>query len=355
MAKTSYGVNDALAVKRWARGLAVEALKATEIAPLIGSSAKSIIHRKDETKEGGDSVTFGLRMQLTGDGVTEGGTLEGNEESLTTYNDAVLVNELSNAVRVSGEDTIDQQRVLFNLRTEARDGLKDWYAKRIAVSFFNQVCGNTAQSNTLYTGLNAVTAPSSGRHIWTNGSDDESLGSGHILTLTQIDHAKELADTADPQIRPIMIGGEEKYVMYLHPYQVTSLRTNTSTGQWLDIQKAAMNGGQVTNNPIYTGAIGEYNGVVLRKSHNIPLGVNSSTGAAVADTRRAVLLGAQAAAIAYGKKRSTGSPYKWVEQTFDYQRELGVSVQSCFGMKKCRFNSNDFGTVVVSSYAAAQS
>ena len=33
---TKYGVNDALAVKLWSKQLAVEALKATEIAPLIG-------------------------------------------------------------------------------------------------------------------------------------------------------------------------------------------------------------------------------------------------------------------------------------------------------------------------------
>ena len=52
MAVTTYGVNDALAVKLWAKKLAVEALKATSIAPLIGTSADSIIHRKDELSKG---------------------------------------------------------------------------------------------------------------------------------------------------------------------------------------------------------------------------------------------------------------------------------------------------------------
>jgi hypothetical protein len=42
--------------------------------------------------------------------------------------------------------------------------------------------------------------------------------------------------------------------MFLHPYQVTDLRSNVSTGQWLDIQKAAMAGADSTKSPIYTGA-----------------------------------------------------------------------------------------------------
>ena len=70
MATTTYGVNDSLTVKLWAKGLAREALKASEIAPLIGSGSNSVIQEKTETKKAsGDRVTIGLRMQLTGDGV----------------------------------------------------------------------------------------------------------------------------------------------------------------------------------------------------------------------------------------------------------------------------------------------
>ena len=45
--------------------------------------------------------------------------------------------------------------------------------------------------------------------------------------------------------------------------------------------------------------------------------------------------------------------YKMVEELFDYQRELGVSVQTIMGMKKTVFDSVDFGSIVVSTYAAA--
>lgn len=136
MAVTSYGVNDALAMKAWSRKLAQEASKATPIAPLFGTSQNSIIQMKEElNKDKGDKVTFGLRMQLSGAGVTENETLEGNEESLTTYSDSIFINELAHAVRVKNEGTIDVQRVPFSLRQEANDALKDWYADRMSLSF----------------------------------------------------------------------------------------------------------------------------------------------------------------------------------------------------------------------------
>lgn len=357
MATTTYGVNDALAVKLWAKKLQVEALKATPIAPLIGTSADSVIHLKSELSKGaGDKVTFGLRMQLQGDGVTEGETQEGNEEALTTYSDAVVINELMHAVRVRNKGSIDQKRVPFNLRDEAKSGLKDWWAKRYSVSFFNQMAGYTPQTNVKFTGLNAVVAPSSGRQIWSEAGTtaDENLdNTGDQFKLVHLDYAKELAQTADVPIRPLMIGGEEKYVVYLHPYQVTDLRTDASTaGNWFDIQKAAMQGGKVSNNPIYTGALGEYNGVIIRQAFDVPMGVNSSTGAAISTVRRAIFLGAQACAMAFAEDTDTTS-FNWVEDLFDYERELGVSAQTLFGMKKTQFNSVDFGSIVISTYAAA--
>jgi N4-gp56 family major capsid protein len=360
MAVTSYGVNDALAVKLWAKKLSVEALKATSIAPLIGTSPDSIIHRKEEFNKGaGDKVTFGLRTQLIGDGVTENETLEGNEESLTTYSDAVLINELSHAVRVRNEGRIDAKRVQFNLRDEGKSGLRDWYAKRMSVSFFNQVCSNTAETRTKYTGLQATTAYSSGRRLACNATTTtaaESLGSSDKFMLKYIDYAVEVAKTSTATtgpIRPVMINGEEKYCMYLHPYQVTDLRVDASTaGNWFDIEKAALMGGRNSKSPIYTGALGEYNGVVLRSAFDVPLATNSTTGVAVASTRRAVLLGAQAAALGFAMNTDENT-FDWVEELFDYERELGISAQAMFGMKKTQFNSIDFGVIAVDSWAAA--
>lgn len=368
MAMTSFGVNDALAVKLWSKTLDNEALKYTDIGPLIGDGPNAIIHRKTETSKGpGDQVTYGLRMQLSGNGFTENQLAEGNGESLTIYSDSIVINELGHVVGVKNGNTIDAQRVPFNLREEARDGLADWYAKRYSVAFFNQVCGYTVQTDVRFTGLNAPRATT--RIIrQSQRTDDASLISTDTFTLNLIDKAKEAAITATPKVRAVAIEGsrgeagnrgrrdynatlQDKYVFYMHPYQVTDMRTSTSTGQWLDIQKAAMQGGMITRNPIYSGAVGEYNSVIIRQSFDVTPGV-SNAGATVANTNRAVLLGGQACMIAFGQKDAPGK-YRWNEELFDHKRRLEVSAWTIHGMRKTQYNSNDYGTIVVSTYSVA--
>jgi len=351
MATTSYGVNNALAGKAWSKKLFVDALKKTYFGKFMGKTATSLIQIKDEVSKGpGDRITIGLRMQLSGDGVQGDGTLEGNEESLTTYSDNVYIDQLRHAVRSSGK--MSEQRVPFSVRDEAKSGLEDWWAGRLDAWFFNQLAGNTAVSDTRYTGNQAAVAPSTNRKVFVNGSADESQTSTYVFNLNLIDKCVERAGTYSPTIRPIKVNGEDKYVMFLHPYQVYDLRTSTSSGQWLDIQKAAMMGGQIDKNPIYTGALGEYNNVILHQAYRVPTGVNSSTGAAISTVRRAIFCGAQAACMAYGQK-DQGGEMSWVEELFDYQNQLGVSAGMIAGLKKTQFNSEDFGTITVSTYAAA--
>jgi N4-gp56 family major capsid protein len=370
MSTTTFPVNDANAVKLWSKKLSIEAVKATDVAAYIGDDAGSIIHRKTETEKGkGDQVTFSLRVQLTGDGFTEGQPAEGNGESLTIYSDAIVINELGHVVGVMSENSIDDQRVPFNMRDEARAGLAEWFQKRLSVTFFNQICGytpaNSAPFGTKYTGMQAVTAPSAGRQLWAGSlTADESLGSTNIISLGLLDNLKEMATNASPLIRPInvkAVGGdvgdfenvqEGMYTVFLHPFQVTDLRKSTSSGQWQDIQKAAMTGGMVTKNPIFTGALGVYNNLVLKPAIDVTQGVNSSTGAAITTVRRAVLCGAQAAVTAYGQKHQN-SKLRWNEELLDHKRKLEVSAWKIWGMKKARYNSTDYGTIVLSTYAAA--
>lgn len=352
MAVTSYGVNDPLAVKLWSKRLSVEVLKNTWASRFMGESSSSIIQIKDETqKSAGDKITYGLRMQLTGTGVLGDGTLEGNEESLTTYSDSVLLNQLRHAVRSAGR--MSQQRVPFSIRDEALSGLRDWWSDRLDFSFFNQICGNVAETRVQWTGLQAPTAPDA-NHILsahTAATGDENITSSDTYVLSLIDRAIERARTLSPAIRPTRVDGKDYWVNFLHPYQVTDLRTNTSTGQWLDIQKAAMTGGEIEDNPIFDGSLGVYNSAILHSDYRVTTGCNSSSGAAITTVRRAVMCGAQSAMLGYGRDNGP-ERYTWVEELFDYENELGVSAGLIFGLKKAVFNSADFATVVTSSYAA---
>jgi hypothetical protein len=86
---------------------------------------------------------------------------------------------------------------------------------------------------------------------------------------------------------------------------VKDLRTQTNTGDWLDIQKAAMSGGDIETNPIFSGALGVYNGVVMHEWTRLPNGI----GANSATTRRAVFCGAQAVSLAWGQGYSEAPKY----------------------------------------------
>lgn len=356
MAKTEFGVNHPLAVKVWSKKLMSEAIANTWIGKFIGNSKDSLIYRKDEiSKSAGDQVVCGLRMRLVGDGVQGDATLEGQEEALTTYSDTLVINQLRHATRSAGK--MSEQRVPFDVRQDNLEGLRDWWSERLDQSFANQVAGFTAQVDTRFTGNNAATAADVDHLIRAgNVVNDESLISSNKFDLSLIDacvaRAKTFFENGIPIIRPLRVDGEDKYVMFLHPYQVRDMRTNASNGQWLDIQKAATSGGDRAKNPIFTGALGEYNGVVLHEWTRLPKGVHSVNNVAVDNTRRAVFAGAQAACVAFGSENGVDK-MTWFEELFDYGNQLGVSAGAIFGLKKTRFNAKDFGTIVVPTYAAA--
>ena len=354
MSYTSFGVNDTNAVKLWSKFLAKAERDSLDIAPLMGDDDNAIIHIKEEMEKGsGDKVTFSLRARPTQAGITEAETAEGNGEALSFYADAVYVNELGCNMASRSENTIDAQRVPFDLRQQCKNAAADWWKDRKSVSFFNQVCGNTVQTNTKYTGLNAVTAPAgTTRQNWAGtATTDEGLASSDIFSLDLLDEAVEAARTGSNMVRQVQIGGQKKYVSYLSEGQVTQMRANAANGQWLDITKFSYSGVDVSKNPLYNGALGEYNGVILRRSQDATRGVNSSTGAADTDTRRGVLLGAQAAVCAFGMKHQ-GGKYRWNEELLDHKRKLEVSAFSVWGLKKAVFNSTDHGCVVISTYSA---
>lgn len=96
--------------------------------------------------------------------------------------------------------------------------------------------------------------------------------------------------------------------------------------------------------------LGVYNNVILHASSRLPYGVHSTTGADVVGVRRAILCGAQAGVVGFGRENGP-TRYTWVEESFDYGNKLGVSAGTIFGIKKSVFNSLDYGTIVMSAYA----
>lgn len=353
MAQTQYPTGHQLAVKLYSKELAVQALRATYFGRFMGSSADSMIQIKDETKKSaGDKITFGLKMQLAGTGVAGDDTLEGNEEALVTYSDSILIDQLRHATRSKGK--MSEQRVLFNLRDEGRDSLSDWFADRFDTAMFNHLGGISTQTDLRYTGSNTPLAPSTNNIVLANQTAEGSVTTTDAFTTSLIDkcvaRAKTMQDQSTPQpnIRPIKVNGSDKYVMFLHPWQVYSLRTTATaaTVTWWEVNRSALSGGMIKDNPIYNGSLGEYNGVILHESQRVP---NSTTASA----KRAIFCGAQAAMFATGRDVGGAGKFSWKEEEFDYGNQLGISAGTIYGLKKTVFNSQDFGVLVAPSYAVS--
>lgn len=363
----TYPVNDAMAVKLFSKEVARQERETLEIAPLIGEGEDNIIQEKmdfSKTKAKGDSISYALRVRMGGDGFSEGEKAQGNAQGLTHFSDSFVINELGQTAGVKGENTIDAQRVPYNLREEGKAALVEWWQVRMSKTFFNQVCGyvpaNTAVqdvSGPKYIGFNTVPAATAGRIMRpSTHTTDQAITNADGFVISMIDKAKEMATTGDQKIRPVNVGGKKKYVVYLDPAQVTSLRTTTATGSWQDIIKYAFSGVDITKHPLYNGSLGEWNGCILRESQDVTTGYHSTALTADTDTRRAVLLGAQAAVYGCGGANKLGPmKYRWSEELFDHGRELEIGAWAIFGMKKTQYNSLDFGTLVISTYALRQS
>ena len=321
----------------------------------MGELSNSLAQIMPETsKDAGDRVRYFLRQLLTGRGRTEGQTLEGNEESLTLYYDELILGELRHATRHRNDTTIDAQRVPWNLREINYDSLRDWGQDRLDTAFFNQLAGYTAQTDLAYTGHNTPLAPSTNRVIRAGAvANDQALGAGNVMTLNLLDQARTRARRATNAIRPIRVRGEDKYVVFIAPEQAYDLRRDTTTaGNWFDLQKAKLQGGASdSESGIYSGAMGEYNGCVIHVADRVPPGVHSTSGASVANTRRAIFCGAQALGVAFGKKYGKNK-FSWVEELFDYGYDLGVSTHLVWGVKKTVYNSEDYGVITLPTYAA---
>lgn len=361
MANLNFAVNDPLAVKLWSKDLERDTLQKLWFKDLLGESSNSIIRlKRDLNKSQGDYVRFPLRGLLSGRGKTEGQVLFGNEEEQSYTYDGLYVNELRHATAIPGDTNISQQRfVLPDLRDEGKDLLSEWMADRMEVAVFNHLGGQSHVTDGAYTGNNTTLAPSANRIIRVAGqATDAAIGNTNLLTLSVLDVAVEMASTLSPRIKPGMVNGKERFVLFVHPYQVTDLMRATGTGEWLGIQLAKLQGGDKSEKlQSYEGYIGSYKNIEIYATKYVPTGVNASTGAAISTVRRALLCGRSAAMVAFAK--GTGkSMFTWAEESKDYGHDIGIAASTIWGVKKTRFGTNgtdgeDYGVISIASYAVA--
>lgn len=358
MAMTEFGVNHALAVKRWSTSLAIEAAKKQYFAPFIGTSQDSLIVVKDELHKGaGDKVTIGLRMKLVSPGMEGDNLIEGHataEEALSFFADALLIDQLRKSTKSKGK--MSEQRVPYNMRKEGRDALATWWAEEYDEQIMFYLAGArgsslSAHQATNWTGRagNDLVAPDAAHHKFSGVATEKAdMVNTDIFSCIDIERAVVAAETLDPMIQPFMVNGNKKYVFLMHTIQAFQLRTSTSENDWLTIHKATDRG---EGSLIYKNALGEFADVVLHKHRNVvtfdDYGVGTNLKAA-----RALFMGAQAGLMAFGQNSGEGR-YSWNEETDDRGNALAITAGSIFGIKRTTFNDKSFGVFAWDSYIPA--
>ena len=367
--RTIVGLNDPKAVKKYSAFLAVDVSKKSYFNKKfmgVGEEAQTPIQMLPHLEnDAGETISYDLVMQLKMQPVEGDNTLEKKEEDLKVYTDSVYIDQLRGGVNTGGR--MARKRTIHDLRKIGRVRQSEWWARIFDEIYFMYLSGARGVNSdfvfpTSYTGFanNAFVAPDS-EHIMYAGAatSKATVAATDKLTLTTVDKLVAKADmlgggtTGIPSIQPCEIDGEPHFVLVMNPWQEYDLRTSTSTGQWLDIQKAAA-ASEGRNNPMFKGGMGMYNNVILHKHKNVIRFTDYGAGSNVA-AARALFLGRQAAVCAFGSP-GTGHRFDWHEETQDRGNQAVITTASIFGVKKCAFTiegtSRDFGVIAVETAAA---
>lgn len=323
-------------------------------------------------KARGDNITYDYTNKLTGIPVGEGGTLDGNEEALNLGSFSMSMNVTRIGVLNPNDDTIEQQRTLVDFPERTRKLIPQRHMELLDTGVFYQLAGSNPTSFTLngttwsgtnklfVQGQNTPVAPTSTRIIRAGGvANDESLTSANIFTMDLIDYALEKVDASD---QPIKMLADDTYDLYLSPYQITSLKQDT-TGkiQWFNMALARATGGdfdQIDGQMFQTmPCLGQYGRVNIYSAPRVAYGLRSDTSAVITTVQRAVLVGKDALSFASpfgGRPTDSDVPLKYFSQLKDYEYYKGLEGRMIYGMKKTvASNSEDIGVIVISTYGAA--
>ncbi|MEZ9681913.1 N4-gp56 family major capsid protein [Vibrio splendidus] len=350
----------------------------------------------DLSKQAGDSVEMDLFHNLTKKPTMGDKKVEGRGEDLNKVEFELSINQGRHNVDSGGK--MSQQRTKQNLLQVARTMLGSYFndlQDEIATYHVAGARGSFAPSDMIVPTeddpdfneimVNKVTPPTYDRHFY--GGDAQTLNTGDsnvisaadTLTLGKINEiALFLEEMAHP-IKPIkfeadQLAGESPfYVLFVTPRQWNDL--------WNDIQKVgakgetsvasliatAVNRSQGFKHPLFQGDRLMWRNILIRK-YSKPVRFNAgdtvkvstntkdaqTTGAVIPSgvtVDRAMLLGGQALANAYGKT-SSQAQFKMTTKKVDHDNGRETSIAWMNGLAKVRFEEkngriNDYGVAVL--------
>ena len=331
-----------LTPEQWDDKFFMECLTENRFTGEMGTSTNAIIQVKEDlSKSKGDTLHFALVNKLTGSGVTNGATLEGNEEALDSRSFPMSITERAHAVR---SDRWQAQLSAIDLRKAAKMALKDWSMENTrdqiidALGSVNGVAYGTATE----TQKDAWLADNADRVLFgaakgNNSSNDHSASLANIdassdkITPAAISLMKRIASTANPKIRPVTDthakNGRKYYTLYLPSLIFRDIANNTTIVQaQREVSLSA------ENSRLFKGGDLLWDGVIIKEIEDIAVIAGAGAGATV-DVGPAYLCGAQAVGYAVAER------WKSAEETFDYGRKKDCAIMEMGGFAKLTFGS----------------
>ena len=406
MAETTIVAGDPLAVQLYSELVYSQAIRYTTMTKLMipgldpTDSSNFCQFFEDTSTKSGDKIFYDIIYNIFGAGIAGDSVIAGNEKKLTFDQDVLVINQLRQSILLKG--MMSQQRVPFSLRDKAKNANANWLRQMIEWGVGNQAAGNSSADTLPYigatgadsgqynfTGMQPATEPTSDHWFFPQGAASEGVvgtDPKYAMTLDLIPSIVAFAQgNALNPIKPVVIAGLEiAGILFLDHLQIKDLKVGFGPGEWGNIMLAAMQGGQVQGNPIFTGAIGIHENVVIHQSTYLPWGDGATTNLvkdpetkqmvpspgslyngggtnqtnyaySTANIGRGVFVGAQALSMAVGM--ADGSPdnpmrVKWVEEPLDAINQLRITCGMIWGLKKTIFGGSDYGVCTISTFVS---
>lgn len=354
MAKTNFSTLTTEQKTAWGMDFWAHARNRSFINKFLGKSANSMVHHVTELRKDkkGSRAVLTLVADLQGDGVVGDSRLEDNEESMKSFDTVIGIDQLRNANRIEGR--MADQKSIVNFRRQSRDKLAYWLGDRIdqlafltASSLPYSIHTNgAARVGSTLTNLEfaeTTPAPTTNRQFYLGAGGDLIQGSGFdapdgsLTPLTYKSLVRMKANAKDSYLKPLRSGGgEDLYMVFVTPQGMADLRLDPDFAA--NVRNAGVRG---KSNELFAGAssvmvdgmmVHEYRHVFSNEKAATGDRFGATTGADIG--QRVLFCGAQALGMA-----DIGAA-EWVEDVFDYENELGISVAKIFGFLNPKFKGN---------------
>lgn len=344
-----------------------------------------VVRLTDLQSRPGDTVDMQIIYSLRKFPTMGDRKLAGRGEDLSMASFELRVQQGRHMVDAGGR--MSQKRTAHNLRASARVMMGSYYntlQDQLATvhlagargDFFDDASQVPLEDHPEYQEIlvNPVMPPTHERHFF--GGDAtrfEDLESSDLITMSTVDNLSLFISEQAHPMQPVRMSKDELkdedpyYVMYLTPRQWHDFYSSTSTKDWQLMASRVTNRSKGFSSPLLRGDCAMWKNILIRRYAGMPIRFYQGSSVSISkndnqatpttvESRttvdRAILLGGQALALAYGAEN--GGHFNYNEELNDHKNHREISITWINGLKKIRFPGRsgklqDNGVMVIDS------